>query len=130
MIYTSYFAVLKRIPEDIVPVSIAAKTPDWFKGGLLKKLAPSFDILMEYKRAGDQNRYIERYNSEVLDKLSVYDVVNELRELRSHPAEDIVLLCYERPEKFCHRHLVSEWLKQNRYWKCWILRNQYGNNLF
>ena len=33
MIYTSYFAMLKRIPADtIVPISICGKAPDWYKG--------------------------------------------------------------------------------------------------
>lgn len=118
MIYTSYFAMLKRIPEDIIPVSIAAKTPNWFKGACYKRLAPSFDILMEYARTGNQERYIERYALDILNKLPVLEVVNEIRAFRSHSAEDVVLLCYERPERFCHRNLIAEWLRQNRYCAC------------
>ena len=26
---------------------------------------------------------------------------------------DIVLLCYEKPDEFCHRHLVAEWFNRN-----------------
>ncbi|NTV02456.1 MAG: DUF488 domain-containing protein [Chlorobiaceae bacterium] len=26
--------------------------------------------------------------------------------------EDVVLLCFERPSDFCHRQLVSKWLRQ------------------
>ena len=25
--------------------------------------------------------------------------------------KDVVLLCYETPEKFCHRHIAAQWLK-------------------
>ena len=25
----------------------------------------------------------------------------------------VALVCYETPEKFCHRHLVSKWLQDN-----------------
>ena len=27
--------------------------------------------------------------------------------------KDIVLLCYERPTDFCHRHLVSAWFREH-----------------
>ena len=30
---------------------------------------------------------------------------------------DIALLCYEKPDDFCHRHLVADWLNKNGY-KC------------
>jgi uncharacterized protein (DUF488 family) len=26
--------------------------------------------------------------------------------------EDAILLCWESPEKFCHRHLVADWLSK------------------
>ena len=32
MIYTSYFAKLKYLPKDIVPISICGKCPEWYKG--------------------------------------------------------------------------------------------------
>lgn len=32
MIYTTYFANLKKLPKDILPISIAGKAPDWYNG--------------------------------------------------------------------------------------------------
>ena len=29
MIYTSYFAKLKALPNNIIPISICAKVPSW-----------------------------------------------------------------------------------------------------
>ena len=26
---------------------------------------------------------------------------------------DVALVCYEKPEGFCHRHLVADWLNEN-----------------
>ena len=26
--------------------------------------------------------------------------------------QDIVLLCYEKPGRFCHRHILAEWIKE------------------
>ena len=31
MIYTSYFAKLKSLPENIIPISICGKAPDWYR---------------------------------------------------------------------------------------------------
>jgi uncharacterized protein (DUF488 family) len=27
----------------------------------------------------------------------------------------IVLLCYEKPDSFCHRHLVAKWFNENGF---------------
>ena len=29
-IYTSYFAKLKKLPDNIIPISICAKVPNWY----------------------------------------------------------------------------------------------------
>lgn len=112
MIYTSYFGMLRHIPDDAFPVSIALITPNWYQGACYKRLAPSLDILMEYKRTRDQERYKERYEREILSKLDAEKVRAELHRLDPLRC-DIFLLCYERPERFCHRHLVADWFAQN-----------------
>ena len=40
-IYTSYFANLKNLPDNVCPISICGKAPDWYKGLQYKKLAPT-----------------------------------------------------------------------------------------
>lgn len=67
MIYTSYFAKLRSLPEHIIPISICAKAPDWYKGYQYKKLAPKYDFFMEWKKTHDNNYYVEHFNKEVLD---------------------------------------------------------------
>ena len=44
MIYTSYFAQLRNLPENIIPVSICGKAPNWYHGYQYKKLAPKYDF--------------------------------------------------------------------------------------
>jgi uncharacterized protein (DUF488 family) len=107
-IYTSYFAKLKSIPSDIVPISICGKTPDNYKGLQYKKLAPKYDFFMEWKKNHDNNFYIEHFNKEVLDVLDRQSVLKELKIMSG--GFDVVLLCYEKPSDFCHRHLVADWL--------------------
>ena len=118
MIYTSYFGNLKKLPENIIPISICAKAPDWWKGLQYKKLAPKYQFFMEWKKNKDNNYYIEHFNEEVLKGLEASEVVMELKHLcgkSMYTNIDIVLLCYEKPEDFCHRHLVAEWLNQNGF---------------
>lgn len=125
MLYTSYFAKLRNLPQDVVPVAICAKIPDWYSGLYYRKLAPSYDILMNYRITGDEQKYRQQYWSGVLKKLTVAEVRSDLRkllELNGYTWQNtIALICYESPEKFCHRHLVSEWMRacgiQCREWE-------------
>lgn len=118
MIYTSYFGNLKKLPENIIPISICGKAPDWWKGLQYKKLAPKYQFFTEWKKNKDNNYYIKHFNEEVLNGLEASEVVMELHHLcdkSMYDNIDIVLVCYEKPEDFCHRHLVAEWLRQGGY---------------
>lgn len=54
MIYTSYFANLRNIPSDIIPISICGKVPDWYSGLQYKKLAPKWKFFKVYKETGNE----------------------------------------------------------------------------
>ncbi|MCD6434899.1 MAG: hypothetical protein J7L15_00700 [Clostridiales bacterium] len=97
---TSYYSKSSNNPSA---VSIAAKSPDFYKGREYKKLSPKYWFFKKYKEDGDKEFYIEQFQKEVLDKLDPNEVYAEL-------GEDAILLCWESSEKFCHRHLVAEWL--------------------
>ena len=119
MIYTSYFAKLKSLPNNIIPISICGKAPDWYKGLQYKKLAPKYDFFMKWKENHDNDYYIKCFNEQVLDKLDILTVVRDLIDLTS-ANESIVgknfcLICYEKPSDFCHRHLVADWLNENGF---------------
>ena len=126
MIYTSYFAKLKSLPENIIPISICGKAPDWYKGLQYKKFAPKYGFFMEWKKNHDNDYYIKCFNEQVLDKLNVLTVMRDLIDLANsteyHIGKEIVLICYEKPSDFCHRHLVAEWLNSNgiqcKEWDC------------
>lgn len=110
MIYTSYFAKLKSLPKNIVPISICGKAPDWYAGLQYKKLAPKYDFFMKWKRDHDNDAYTERFNEEVLGVLIQNEVIQELYELGQ--SSDVAIICYEKPSDFCHRHLVADWLSK------------------
>ena len=125
MIYTSYFAKLKSLPENIVHISICGKAPDWYKGLQYKKLAPKYDFFMKWKENHDNDYYIKCFNEQVLNKLEVEQVIKELDNLLLNETlaidyggdlqevPRIALICYEKPSDFCHRHLVADWLNKN-----------------
>lgn len=113
MIYTSYFAKLKSLPDNIIPISICCKAPDWYRGLQYKKLAPKYDFFMKWKENYDNEYYIRCFNEQVLSKLDIDEVMTDLRNMINNSCKDIALICYEKPTDFCHRHLVANWLKQH-----------------
>lgn len=124
MIYTSYFAKLKALPNNIIPISICAKVPSWYEGLQYKKLAPKYDFFMKWKENHDNDYYIKCFNEQVLNELNVLTVIRDLIDLIPKDSisehglnKTICLVCYEKPEDFCHRHLVADWLNQNGF-KC------------
>ena len=116
-IYTTYFAKLKSLPKDIIPISICGKAPTGYKGLEYKKLAPKYDFFMKWKETHDNDYYIKCYNEQVLSKLDPKQVFVDLIELTPSDITfpKIALVCYEKSGDFCHRHLVAEWLRQNGY---------------
>ena len=50
----------------------------------------------------------------VLLELSKESVVKDLENILSrHPeCTEIALVCYEKPEDFCHRHILAAWLEE------------------
>ena len=113
MIYTSYFAKLKSLPNNVIPISICGKAPDWYKGLQYKKLAPRYDFFMKWKENHNNDYYIKCFNEQVLNNLNPMRVYQELCSLAK--SDDIALIYYEKPSAFCHRHLVAGWLKKKRF---------------
>ena len=100
---TSYYS---KNANNLNAVSVAAKCPAFYKGREYKKLAPKYWFFKKYKEDGDEESYTKSYYKEVLNKLNPREVYEEL-------GEDAVILCWEAPDKFCHRHIVAEWLSDN-----------------
>ena len=115
MIYTSYFANLRKLPSYIIPISICGKAPEWYNGLQYKKLAPKYKFFMEWKENHDNNFYIDHFNKEVLNLITPEQVLKDLKELTNNVVDtyDYCLICYEKPSDFCHRHLVADWFRKN-----------------
>jgi hypothetical protein len=96
--FTSYFANVKKLPADLVPVSIARGSPRGFTGKKELRLAPTWPMLKMQK-----SEYDARF-AELLAKLDAAEIYQTL-------GENAVLLCWEKPGDACHRRLVAEWLE-------------------
>lgn len=111
--FTSYFA---KVPQIEYPLSIARINPEWYDKPSYPKLAPSKELLFDFKY-GAHKCDTEFYTAEFmkyLDTLDFKEVMSELSAVYGPDAIDrLTLICYEKPSDFCHRHLVANWLRQH-----------------
>lgn len=62
----------------------------------------------DYESDESKAWYGKKYRSTVLDALDPVDILFEIKKLAGD--SNTYLLCYEAPEKFCHRHMLATWL--------------------
>ena len=114
MIFTGYYAKLKEYENaGLQPLSIAGKAPDFYKGPQFKSLAPEYKMFMDWKKGKIDNM---GYTSIFLEHLNTLDK-EAIRRMLTSFDKDVILLCYEKPGDFCHRHIVADWLESNFGWK-------------
>lgn len=115
MIYTTYFAKLKKLPDNVVPIAICRWLPEQLRCTCFhyKELAPPVDIYTDYKHTGDTVQFTNSYTERVLSKLDPHYIEQALRKWVGD--RDFALVCYEKSSDFCHRHLVAEWLRKAGY---------------
>ena len=110
MVLTGYFAQVKKYKEKGLQfINISLFKPEWFKEPIMDypDLFPTKEMLFDFKETGNENRYIVAYSNGILAKLNPEKVFNDLNNK--------IILCYEKPTDFCHRHLISIWLNQNGF---------------
>ena len=74
-----------------------------------KALAPNWKILDKFKRKViSEEKFILAYK-EQLNELNPSSVVEHLNLLTA--GEEPVLMCHCSKTKFCHRHLLADWLE-------------------
>jgi len=110
-IYTSYYAKVKELRENnIVPISISLKSPEWFNGLSIRDFAPEWSFMKLPK---------EEYKKAYFKKLDSININIPLRHVQSIAGDkDVALLCFEslktdRHDDWCHRTMLAEWFKKN-----------------
>lgn len=113
MIRTSYYSKVENF-TGIVKIGIF-RTSTYYVP-TIEELYPTWDIINEYKQSGNVERFTSRYINEVLSNTSVDMVMSKIRRICAEQRSyNVVLLCYEGKGKFCHRLIVSEWLRADGY---------------
>lgn len=110
---TGYFAKGKAYSDDGFTLVSIARTRPWFLPKellvwYLSDLAPTGEIIGV---KDNPKVYEKKYDEEILSKTSAQEILRKLERYAELECKDkVALLCYESPEKFCHRHLVARWL--------------------
>ena len=102
MIFTSYYANLKNIPQNLKPISISLYKPKDIDIDSIIELAPSKEILSTYKNSKQTNIDRDKY---------IKDYKNQIKNYDFSKLDNVVLMCYENPFDFCHRHIVAEMIE-------------------
>lgn len=110
-IYTSYYANCKNLDESkYMLISISRTHPKGFKIAKIPAFAPSKDLLSLYKTGTMSD---DDYTKIYTDEISYIDIREQLKVLcpLAH-GRDLVMLCWEAPDKFCHRHILANLIWQ------------------
>lgn len=119
-IYTSYFAKVKPLLEAGLNnlVCVAGYAPKFFydipNARFYPDLAPKrcwwrvwHDKFKDNLNSPESIEwYTNIYCDTVLSKLNPEKVVEDL-------GDNAVMICYEKPGDFCHRHIIADWLHKN-----------------
>ena len=118
-IYTSYFGNSKKLQQaGIKVIGISLYPPRWFNAISVKQVAPTKSIL--FANGQTQEEYTRRYRSEVLSQQDMQQFLKTVEQASG--GQDVALCCYEKPEDFCHRHILADWIKE----KLGIEISEYG----
>ena len=81
-----------------------------FSGKTMSQLAPNrqfWDVWRDNigKISEDENNryYIEQYYKQILSKINIEELLKD--------EQNPILLCYEKGQEFCHRHIVAEYIE-------------------
>lgn len=117
MLYTSYLSKLKDLPDEITKIIITRTLPkslnfEKFENiYYIQSLSPSLELLMDYKKNQNWDSYVNNFKKEMEEredlKLELNSLLNFLKD------EEVVLICYEKDYRHCHRSLIGEWVQSH-----------------
>lgn len=120
-VHTSYYAGVRNLPYGkVVFVQVSNTTPDWFDKPLCRlsqNVFPDWSIINQYKSGAiSYEAFSERYRETldtICDRKKLIDELEQLAEERN--CTNVVLLCWEKDDKQCHRSVLGEWLKIDNF---------------
>ena len=114
MIFTGYYAKLSQYKNlGLEPIAISGKRPDFYDGLYYSEFAPRWETFKKWKDKDITNEgYAEEYRK-YLDTLDKEEIKKDFKPYMNSPKNHVILLCYEKPSDFCHRHILAKWLFEN-----------------
>jgi len=112
MIVGGYFAQIKNYPETDILICVARKYPWFVKKGMMEHnriLAPSPELLADWKKGTTWEEYEKRYRFEMLSTAKPAGAFRDLRDLAKNRV--VRLLCWEKKPP-CHRFILLDLLKE------------------
>lgn len=111
MIYTGYYSKIKEYADSgLILLSISRTKPEFAKSCIdIPQLFPSDKILWDHKKGKIDDM---EYTSKYLDQLNELGIDRIIKMIQIF-GDNVVLLCWESPEKFCHRHILADYINKN-----------------
>lgn len=111
MIYTSYWGKLKQLVKQFGKDNIicVSRYQRYWNGKRCSLLYPSKELLDGYKKGLVSEEEYTKIFRKYLDTLDVDNCYKIF--------DGCIFVCYEK-SGFCHRHIISQWLRENGY-QCW-----------
>jgi len=109
MIWTSYFGNWRKFPSGYRQVSIARGVPNGIKSIELSSfncVRPTTILLSDFK---DGLITKELYTQRYLKQLELLNIEDFLLSY-----DNSILLCYEKSDSFCHRHLLRRYINARK----------------
>ena len=111
VIYTGYYSKVKEYTDSgLKLLSISRTRPDFVKDCIdIPQFFPDEKLLWGYKKGEiDEMEYTSKY----LDQLNNLGIKKILQTIQLF-GENVILLCWESPEKFCHRHILADYIARH-----------------
>lgn len=115
--YTSYYnhpIIAEKLKKGATFIQVSRTCPPHFVGRTEKivELAPPRWLLDNYKEGFFTNSQFEVIYNNVCLFPNFEVIINTLDTLLMNRDIEPILLCYESMPNFCHRHLISKFLKR------------------
>jgi len=108
MIYTGKYENCKS--GNLISISGNRGKSVGFEGKYISAFAPKRSFWETWKKnigkideCENNKFYIEEYYKQVLIDIDIEEILKD--------EVDPILLCYENPDDFCHRHILAEYIK-------------------
>ncbi len=109
-VYTSYFGMARRFPkEKFIKTAVCYSVPRGI--GIWNSVVPDPDLVFGMKRGEITKEYYEQKYYEML--LSRKEQIENNIPYLKNGEKDVVLLCYEKPDDWCHRHILARFLNEH-----------------